>query len=223
VDAVVFDLDGVIADSEGLHAEALHQVGRSIGLHTDLTQYIGWSDADALADMLAGAGTARPRIEDLLDAKSREYSRLLGRLRAFPGAAELVRACAQRWRVGLCTATLRHDAHAALERLGLAQCFHAMVVFEDAPQSKPDPAPYRLVAQRLGVAPNRCLAVEDSERGVASAAGAGLSVLAVGHTTGRERLDRAHAFVPSLAGLDADALESIARRIIHRRINGTSA
>ncbi len=221
MEAVVFDLDGVLADSEGLHAEALARVARLLGVQADLMKYVGWSDADAIADMLRldGSATQTPSAAELLVAKSRAYAQLIDRMVPFPGAVELARSCAGRWRTGLCTATLRHDAAAAIARLGLAGVFRAIVAFEDTAQSKPHPAPYVCIAGRLGADPRGCVAIEDSERGVESAVMAGFTVLAVGHTSARASLVRAHSFVRSLEGLTAASVESLARDAIARRGN----
>ena len=101
-------------------------------------------------------------------------------------AADLVRACAAAGPVGLCSGALRSDIDPVLAALGIAACFAVRVTADDVEASKPDPASYRLCVARLaamfperGIAPARCVAIEDTTDGIASARGAGIPVLAV--------------------------------------------
>lgn len=205
-EAIVFDLDGVIVDSEPLHAEALASVCRAHGVAFDGPRFVGWSDAAALRQAFGDAGkeATDAQFADLLDRKNRRLLDSLhnGRIRPYPGVINLVRAlCAARVPLAVCSAALRREIEPTLEKLGLTDSFTAIVGCEDAPRTKPHPDPYLLAAERLGVSPARSIAIEDSPHGVAAARDAGYVVYALGHTTPAERLSRANHFRMTIAAL----------------------
>ena len=138
---------------------------------------------------------------------------------AFPGAADLVRACAAAGSVGLCSGALRSDVDPVLAALGIADCFSEKVTAEDVPASKPDPACYRLCVARLaarfperGIAPATCVAIEDTDDGIVSARGAGIPVVAVATNLPADwlRAAGAAAVVERLAGLTPVRLAELA-------------
>lgn len=210
MDAVVFDFDGVIADSEVLHDAALREVCEPHGIAWEGHPWVGWADADVLREVFRGRGGALrdSHVADLLREKTRVVLRQVerGEYRPYPGSLELIRECAASARVGVCSAGLRDQIIPVLEHFGVLGRVGVVVACEDTPRSKPDPAPYVLAASRLGVRPGRSIAIEDSPRGVASARSAGFTVVAVGHTSPPESLAGAHHFSQSTAELTLAAL-----------------
>lgn len=212
----MFDLDGVIVDSEPLHAEALASVCCPHGVAFDGPRFVGWSDAAALRQAFADAGVSASdaQLAELLDRKNRRLLDSLhnGRIRPYPGVVDLVRAlCAARVPLAVCSAALRREIEPTLERLGLTDAFGVVVGCDDAPRTKPFPDPYLLAAERLGAQPSRSVAIEDSPHGVASASDAGYTVFALGHTTTAEKLSRAHRWHATIAAL-APELIALAER-----------
>ena len=212
----MFDLDGVIVDSEPLHAEALASVCGTHGVPFDGPRFVGWSDASAMRKAFDEAGkvASEAQFAELLDRKNRRLLDSLrnGRIRPYPGVVHLVRAlCAARVPLAVCSAALRREIEPTLETLGLTDSFQVIVGCEDAPRTKPHPDPYLLAAERLGAAPARSIAIEDSPHGVASAKDAGFTVFALGHTTPPERLARADQWRPTIAALAPDLI-AIAER-----------
>lgn len=213
---LLMDFDGVIADSEALHDEALRAVCAPLGFSWDGEPFVGWPDAEVFVHLYREAGRELT-AEELADLLERKTEVVLGQVerglyRPYPGAVELIREAATRARVAVCSAGLRDQIAPVLERFGVAPSISALVSAEDTPRTKPAPDPYLLGAKRLGVGPGECFAVEDSERGVASAKAAGCIVVGVGHTTARERLSAADWFVPRLEGLGWEELLRVARR-----------
>jgi HAD superfamily hydrolase (TIGR01509 family) len=209
VDAVVFDLDGVIVDSEIWWDEARRDFAAARGK--------AWTEDDRLAVMGANSRqwsrTMRRRlgIEDderaieraIVDAVVDRYHRE-GAPR-IEGAAEAVRRIAARWPTAVASSAHREVIEAALEATGLAGVFRVVVSSDEVAHGKPEPDVYLEAARRLGVAPGRCLVIEDSYNGVRAARAAGMTVVLVPNETippppGTPEL--AHAVVDRLAELD---------------------
>jgi beta-phosphoglucomutase len=225
--AVLFDFDGVIVDSERLHYETMVEAmagdGPAPTWEFYLEKLMGRDDRGAFAVMLERAGI-EPTPEEIRRRIARKAVLFAkhaadGRVPAFPGAVELVRACAAAGPVGLCSGALRSDIEPVLAALGIADCFAEQVTTEDVPQSKPDPASYRLCVERLaarfpalGIVPAACVAIEDTTDGIASARGAGIPVVAVATNLPASALRAAgaSAVVVSLVGLTPERLAALA-------------
>ena len=225
--AVLFDFDGVIVDSERLHHETMVEAMAGDGPATPWEFYrenlMGLDDRGAFAALLKRAGI-EPTPQEIRRRIARKAALFAkhaaeGRVPAFPGAADLVRACAAAGPVGLCSGALRSDVDPVLAALGLADRFAERVTAEDVAASKPDPACYRLCVERLaaafpgrGIVPAACVAIEDTGDGIASARGAGLPVVAVETNLPAAvlRAAGAAAVVERLAGLTPARLAALA-------------
>ena len=227
--AILFDFDGVIVDSERLHHETMVAAMDGAGPATPWAFYrehlMGLDDRGAFAVLLRRAGLEptpdeiRRRIAHKAELFAQHAA--AGRVPAFPGAADLIRACAAAGPVGLCSGALRSDVDPVLAALDLAACFAVITTAEDVPASKPDPACYRLCVARLaakfpdrGIVPAACVAIEDTADGIAAARGAGLPVVAVATNLPADQLRAAGAAaaVESLAGLTPARLAALAAR-----------
>ena len=205
IDAVVFDLDGVILDSEELWDEVREELARERGGR--------WSDR-AQADMMGMSSGEWSRymhevvgLSEAPEEINREVVRRLEaiyreRLPAVPGAREAVERLAARWPLGLASSSNRELIDRALEVSGLAPLFRETVSSEEVARGKPAPDAYLEAARRLGVEASRCAAVEDSANGIRSAHAAGMRVIAIPN----------RAFPPpdEVLALAAVVLESIA-------------
>jgi HAD superfamily hydrolase (TIGR01509 family) len=181
-DAVVFDLDGVILDSEQLWDEVREQLARERGGR--------WSDR-AQADMMGMSSTEWSRyMHDVVGLREspqeinrevvrRMLDRYTERLPLIDGAVDAVRRIAARWPLGLASSSNRELIDRALELSGLAPLFRATVSSEEVARGKPAPDVYLEAARRLGVAATDCAAVEDSANGIRSAQAAGTRVIAI--------------------------------------------
>ena len=221
--AAIFDFDGVIVDSERLHHETMVEAMDGAGPATPWEFYrenlMGLDDRGAFATLLKRAGI-EPTPEEIrrrIAHKAALFAKHAadGRVPAFPGAVELIRACAAAGPVGLCSGALRSDIEPVLAALGIADCFAVRVTADDVHASKPDSTCYKLCVERLaekfpqrGIVPGACVAIEDTTDGIASARGAGIPVVAVATNLPAAvlRAAGAAAVVETLAGLTPEML-----------------
>lgn len=219
---VVFDFDGVIANSEPLHLQGFRDVLRDQGLALSesdyYTRYLGFDDAGVFAAIAADRGLSwtPERIVGFVERKAvrlealeQEHSVL------FPGAAEAIRRLASRGPLAIASGALRAEIVRILTREGLDACFQLVVGAEDAEASKPSPAPYLKALHGLsgGVGrPEEYVAIEDSHWGLESARLAGLRTVAVTNTYPADELD-ADLTVANLDDLDWLRLENLVRNV----------
>ena len=176
-------MDGVLIDSEPLHFEALRGVlardGAQLTLE-DNEKFMGATVEATFSALIADHHLPRTQAE-YIRLYDEAVLRLLDQPRSpSPGVVELIdRARALGMRVGLASSSRRLWIDATLRSIGLEGGFEVIVSGDEVQHSKPDPEIYLLASSRLGVAPERCLAVEDSPNGVQSAVAAGMRVLAV--------------------------------------------
>jgi HAD superfamily hydrolase (TIGR01509 family) len=182
IEAVVFDLDGVILDTEELWNEARAGLARERGGR--------WSDR-AQADMMGMSSTEWSRylhnvvgVRDPPEEINREVvqrmiARYQERLPLIDGAVDAVKRIAARWPLALASSSNRELIDRALEISGLAPYFRVTVSSEEVERGKPAPDVYLRAARRLGVEAERCAAIEDSANGVRSAHAAGMLVVAI--------------------------------------------
>jgi HAD superfamily hydrolase (TIGR01509 family) len=185
--AVIFDMDGVLTDSEPAFHAAVNDMLARYGNHLslrDYARYIGMATPVMWSQVIE-----RFALPVSLDDMVEQYEApLMQRLReprpALPGARELLEALEARGvPFALCTASYRRWVDAILPSAGLAGRFGAIVAGDDVTCTKPDPEPYVRAAQLLGEPPARCLVLEDSASGMTSALGAGCPVAQVRATS----------------------------------------
>jgi HAD superfamily hydrolase (TIGR01509 family) len=178
-DAVIFDLDGTLIDSEAVTQAAGIEAFATLGVSVEpafLHSLIGIDDQ-------TGAGIVRARFPDLdTEAFALTWTRAVrARYRAGvplkPGTLDVLGAI--RLPKALATSSTRHQADTKLARSGLGMHFDHVVTFDDVAAPKPHPEPYLLAARLLGVDASRCLAFEDSETGARSAHAAGMTVVQI--------------------------------------------
>jgi HAD superfamily hydrolase (TIGR01509 family) len=182
IEAVVFDLDGVLLDSEQVWDAAREELARERGgrWHENAQRdMMGMSSREWSQYMHDVIGLPEPPEEI-----SREVVRRLARLYrehlpVLPGAREAVERLAARWPLGLASSSNRELIDLALELLGVAHLFRATVSSEEVPRGKPAPDVYLEAARRLGVEPTHAAAVEDSANGIRAANAAGMRVIAI--------------------------------------------
>jgi phosphoglycolate phosphatase len=205
--AIVFDMDGVLADTETLKFRAHREAVEARGGALDRDLYrreMGGVHEEVVRAFLAASGLeASPGALEAYEERFRAaYRRLLAReLAPMEGAPALLERCrGDGRRLALVTSSERWMAETVLEGLGARDGFEAVVTADDVSREKPHPEPYRRARSALGSAAERAVAVEDTRAGVASAAAAGLPVVAVRHALNRGHcFDAADAVLASLA------------------------
>jgi len=182
IDAVVFDLDGVIVDSEHVWDEVRAAYTReSGGRYTDRAtrDMMGMSSLEWSKYMASELGVPGTPEEINAAVVERMLARYGEAPPLIPGAVDAVRAIAQRWPVGIASSSNRELIDVVLAASGLADLVRVAVSSEEVARGKPAPDVYLEAARRLGVEPSQCAAVEDSHNGIRSAKAAGMRVLAI--------------------------------------------
>ena len=182
IEAVVFDLDGVLIDSEHVWDEARQRLAEERGgrWHEWASRdMMGMSSVEWSAYMRDVVGLREPAEEISAEVVRRLEAIYREELPLAVGAVEAVERLAGRWPLGLASSSNRELIDLALELSGLDRFFGATVSSEEVPRGKPSPDVYLEAARRLGVGASRCAAVEDSENGILAAKAAGMCVLAV--------------------------------------------
>jgi HAD superfamily hydrolase (TIGR01509 family) len=218
IDAVVFDLDGLLLDTEQVWDEVREQLTRERGgrWHEGAqADMMGMSSPEWSRYMHERLGLAEPPEELNRLVVERMQERYRDGLPLVDGAVEAVRRIGARWPLGLASSSNRPLIDVALERMGVAPLFGATVSSEEVARGKPAPDVYLEAARRLGVPPDRCAAVEDSGAGIRSAHAAGMRVVAIPNAhfpPPDEVLELADVRLDSLAGLTPRAVGSASSR-----------
>ncbi|MEX2210657.1 MAG: HAD family phosphatase [Gaiellaceae bacterium] len=213
IEAVVFDLDGVLVQSEELWDEVREALAGEHGARYDeqaQRTMMGMSSLEWSRYMHDDLGVPEPPEAISAEVVRRLEARYRERLPLIEGAREAVERLATRWPLGLASSSNRPLIDAVLELAGLAGRFAATVSSEEVARGKPAPDVYLEAAARLGVAARRCAAIEDSHSGIRSAKAAGMRVLAIPNASfppGDEALAEADAVLDGLAALDAAAVD----------------
>jgi HAD superfamily hydrolase (TIGR01509 family) len=215
--AVIFDLDGVLLDSEQRWDEVRESFVRETGGH--------WRDEATRTMMGMSSPEWSGYLHDVLgvplgaDQINREVVRRVQQsyerqLPLVPGARDAVRSLAAHWKLGLATSSNRELIDLFLELSGLADDFAVSVSSEEVGSGKPAPDVYLAAARRLQVEPRRTVAIEDSSNGIRSAASAEMAVIAIPNAhfpPDRAALELARATVSSLPELTPQLVESAAQ------------
>ena len=217
IQAVVFDFDGVLADSEPLHLAAYQRLIEPRGIHLDertyCERYLGYDDEGALRRMADDNGLRLEdeEIERLIVEKGHVFEALVGsRDVLYRGAADCVRRLSAAWPVGIASGAERGDIDLILRGARLEDLFRFIVAAGDTERSKPAPDPYLRAAELHGVSAAACVAIEDSHWGLESARTAGMRTIAITHTYPRDALsDAADVVIDSLAELTPDLLKRL--------------
>jgi len=221
--AIIFDFDGVIADSERLHLRSYQEIlapeGVTISTEDYLEKYLGYDDFGVFKAVGRDYGIPMDehRVSELIARKGQRYESLAaaGEM-LFPGAAEFIRTAAAAVPIAIASGALTHEIEDVLERSGLLPLFPVIVGADQTEHSKPHPEPYRTAFERLRAQSGRDLvawrtvAIEDSRWGLVSARGADLRCVAVSTTYSADELRAdAELVVPGLHALTLDALDAL--------------
>ena len=216
IQAIVFDFDGVLADSEPLHLRVYQELLEPHGIHLDqatyCAKYLGFDDEGVFQQVAIDYKLllGDEEIEMLIDEKARRFEALVSSGNVlYPGAA----ACAQRlgaaWPLGIASGALRAEIELMLRGAGLLDAFRFIVSSGETEHTKPAPDPYLRAAELHGVPAAACVAIEDSHWGLQSARAAGMRTIAVTHTYPRETLTVADAVVDSLDAITVEFVRKL--------------
>jgi HAD superfamily hydrolase (TIGR01509 family) len=212
IQAVVFDLDGVLIQSEELWADVREQLARERGGRygpEEQRAMMGMSSPEWSRYMHEHVGLPEPPDEIAAEVVGLMADRYRDRLPLIDGAVEAVERLAARWPLGLASSSNRPLIDLVLDLSGLARLFRATVSSEAVARGKPAPDVYLEACRRLGTAPTRAAAIEDSHAGIGSAKAAGMRVLAIpnpAYPPGDDALADADVVLASLAELTVEAV-----------------
>jgi HAD superfamily hydrolase (TIGR01509 family) len=223
VAALIFDFDGVIADTERIHLaafqRALSQAAApnlpTFQLSNDeyYEKYLGFDDEGVFRLLGAGRGVdfGDERVRELVTAKGRAYDTLVAEARSvlYDGAEACIRRFHGRLPLAIASGAYADEIRAVLAPAGLLTCFDTIVGCGDTPAGKPAPDPYIEAARRLGVDPHRSAAIEDSRWGVQAAIAAGMTCIAVTTNYASHELPGAVIVVPSIKDVTLELVSSL--------------
>lgn len=211
--AIIFDFDGVIADTEPLHFAGFRQTLAEIGIRLTesdyYANYLGYDDRGCfIAALTAHQHPTDPAaLAQLMQRKAHAYlESVKDHLVIFPGVREFVREAAAAYPLAIASGALRHEIEVILEQAGLRKEFLHITSAEDVTRGKPDPQPFLQALNALNrqrreqaITAESCLVIEDSIPGIRGAKTAGMKVLAVANTHMIEDLHEAHAVASNLS------------------------
>lgn len=215
-EAVIFDFDGIIVDTEPLHYRAFQRVLEPMGLGFSWQEYVdtymGFDDRDAFVEAFAmrGMSVATSKLHDLIDQKAHIFQNIiLDGISAYHGVVNLIRKLHDnRIPLAISSGALRSDIVPILRLLEIEGFFDIIVTADDVLKSKPDPECYRLAFDKLysncsrtAISQARTIAIEDTPAGITAAKAAGLQVIAVTNSYPREHISNATLVIESLEEL----------------------
>jgi len=212
--ALLFDLDGTLAETDSLHLPTWVDVLRPHGIEVDEEFYreriSGRSNSKIVEDLLPTLSTEEGR--KLADAKEASFRERAHELELLPGLFDFMEEAKKHGlALALVTNAPQENVEAMLLALGLREYFDEIVLSDEVGPVKPDPAPYRAALDRLNVLPEEALAFEDSTSGIASAVGAGVPTVGIASTQTRETLEDAGAFMVAEDFTDQELSELLSR------------
>jgi len=211
--AVIWDMDGVIADTAPYHFRAWHDAFHKRGVNfteDDFRRHFGQRN-DTIIRSALGDKVSQSEVDFIAREKEQTFRRMVRQnIKALPGAVELIRALKQHgFRMALASSAPIENIRLVTQRLGISGYFHSVVTGRDVTEGKPSPQGFLLAAQKLGVEPRQCIVVEDAVAGVTAAKRAGMHCLAVTNTHPREGLMEADLVVDTLEEVTVDDLEGL--------------
>ncbi len=218
ITTVIFDFDGVIADTEGLHLRAFQDIFERRGWRLDerdyFDRYLGYDDVGLVVAFGQEHGLAlgAPDVDTLVDEKTRLFATYLeaGEM-LFPTARACIERLSKAYSLGIASGALRVEIRAILADAGLLHHFPVIVAADDVTECKPAPEPYLKAATALSADPARCVAIEDSAAGLAAAKAAGMRTIGLTTTSPRALLTDADVIFDGLHQISAETVAKLGR------------
>jgi len=204
--AILWDMDGVIADSYSFHFAAWQETFAKRGIKfikEDFNELFGTRN-DFIIGSVMGRELSEGDVKVIVQEKEENFRRkATGSIRPFPGVVRLLNAIKRgNFKLGLVSSAPKENIALLLSELDLEGIFDCIVFGQEVSESKPDPQIYLLAARKLGVAPGDCVVIEDSPLGVKAAKTAGMKCLAIANTRPRQKLQEADKVADSVEDVD---------------------
>jgi len=211
--AVIWDMDGVIADTAPYHLSALQEVFQKRGARftkEDFRRNFG-QRSDTIIRNTLGEQIAQSEIHTIAKEKEETFRKVVRQnIKPLPGAVELLKSLREhRFKIALASSAPIENIWLVTGSLSIDNCFHSIVTGQDVTEGKPSPQGFLLAARRLEVEPKNCIVIEDSVAGVTAAKRAGMRCLAITNTHPRRSLKGANLIVDTLEAVTANDLERL--------------
>ena len=214
IQAIVFDFDGVLADSEWLHLRAYQELLQPIGVpltkQVYCERYLGFDDEGVFQEIAKDYGLllGDEEIELLIAEKGRRFEAMIsGANVLYPAAVPTVRALASAFPLGIASGSLRREIELMLRGASLADAFRFIVSADDTERTKPAPDPYLKAAELHGLPPGDCVAIEDSNWGLLSARDAGMKTIGLASSYPASELKGADVVVEKLGDITVELIK----------------
>ena len=213
IQAVIWDMDGVIVDTGTYHFKSWHYVFKKQGINfTELDfQHIFGQRNDGIIKQYIGRDISQKEIDDIAQDKEENYRKLAsGNLKPFPGVVKLLKSLKENGiKSAIASSAPLENIRLILKETGIEDYFQAIVYGREVSEGKPSPQIYLKAAEKLGVEPHNCVVIEDAVAGVQGARKANMLCLAVTNTHAREGLSGANMVVDSLSGMGLKDLNNL--------------
>jgi len=215
IGAVIWDMDGVIANTAPFHFSAWQEIFGKRGVkftERDFRHSFGRRNDTIIRNTL-GEQIAQDEIEAIAREKEATFRRIIGqKIKPIPGAVALLQSLKQNGvKMAIASSTPIENIRLITGSLGIANCFQAIVTGHDVTEGKPSPQVFLMAAQKLGVKPENCVVIEDAVAGVTAAKRAGMHCVAVTSTHSRQSLKGADLIVKTLEEISINDLEGLVR------------
>ena len=213
--AVIFDMDGVISDTEPLQAQAeadvMRSVGLSISVQTMIDRFSGIPETDVWKILCGENGIPLPSIDALREKKFSILSSIArGNVRAIAGTIALIRSLKTHGIPrAIASSSRREFITIVTDELNLQDHFNAIISGTEVPRGKPAPDIFLLAAQRMSIEPSDCIVIEDANAGVIAAKAAGMKVIGYKPSHSHQDLSSADLIVPDIQTLTIDILRKL--------------
>ncbi len=211
--AVIWDMDGVIADTAPYHLKAWQEVFQKRGVEfteEDFRHTFGQRNDTIIRNTL-GEETPQSEIDDIAREKERNFRKVVRQnIKPLPGAIKLIKLLKEReFKMALASSAPIENIRLLTKGLGINKWFQSIICDKDVTEGKPSPQGFLLAAQRLGVEPKNCIVIEDAVAGITAAKRAGMHCLAITNTHPRMSLMEADLIVDTLEAVSVSDLEEL--------------
>ncbi len=211
--AVIWDMDGVIADTAAYHKQAWQETfqKRGVNFTEEDFKYSFGRRNDSIIPHILGEGVSQKEIAIIADEKEESFRRIIGQnIKPLPGVIRLIKSLAEaKFKLALASSTPIENIQLLTKSLGISSYFQSIVADKDVAEGKPSPQVFLLAAQNLGVEPKNCVVIEDAVAGVAAAKRAGMCCLAVTTTHPGDSLKEADLIVDTLEAVTVPDVEKL--------------
>jgi beta-phosphoglucomutase family hydrolase len=211
-EAVLWDLDGVIADTGIYHYQAWVDVFGKLGKTFTMEQFMGHFGQrhDTIIQSVLGK-VSQEEFDRITEEKQENYRRrVASNIKPMPGAIELIKSLRKHGiKTAIASSAPPENVDIIIRGLGIEDCFQAFARGTEVAEGKPSPLVFLLAAEKLGVKPEKCVVIEDAIAGVAAAKNAGMKCIAVTNSHPRDKLNQADLVVDTLEDVSISDLEKL--------------